>query len=168
MKSIEIVCTGLFFLYALSGCNEPSLDRIKEKIVKIETHTQNYEVVNKKTGAYGKYQILPRTGKYYAQKLDIPVSEWRKPENQDRIFEAILEDNIKQLKKHGFEINAFTVYGCHQQGARGFVTIMKDQNLTEKFDKKLRRNLPKVYHSVDPVDLRETWINYWKQKVEEV
>ncbi len=168
MKKYFTVCAGALLTIGMSGCGDPSLDEIKEKIVKVETRNASYTAVNKKTGAYGKYQILPSTGRFYAKKLNIPVSQWRTPENQERIFEALLQDNIEQLKKQGLDVDAFTVYGCHQQGASGFVCIMKNENLTKKFHIKLRRNLPPQYRNVDPNDLRKTWINYWKNKMEEV
>jgi len=85
-----MVCTGAFFIIGLSGCGDPSIDEIKEKIVKVETRNASYTAVNKKTGAYGKYQILPSTGKFYAKKLNIPISQWRTPENQERIVMSIL------------------------------------------------------------------------------
>jgi len=98
----------------------------------------------------------------------MPHSKWKKPENQDKIFIALLEDNIKNLKKEGFEIDAFTVYGCHQQGASGFASIMKNQNLSSKSYMRLRRNLPSKYRHVSKNELRQTWINYWKNKMKEV
>ena len=168
MRKYIVLLTGSLFTIILSGCGEPSLDKIKKKIVKVETPHGKYTTVNKSSGAYGKYQIMPKTATHYVRKLNIPHREWKKPENQDKIFTALLEDNIKNLKKEGFKIDAFTVYGCHQQGARGFTCIMKDKTLSNKLYMRLRRNLPKKYRNVGKNELRKTWIHYWKNRMIEV
>jgi len=168
MKKYLVLLVGSLFMIMLSGCGEPSLDKIKKKIVKVETPNGKYTTVNKSSGAYGKYQIMPKTAKHYTKKLKISHPEWKKPENQEKIFTALLEDNIKNLKKYGFKVDAFTVYGCHQQGARGFMCIMNDKNLSSKSYMRLRRNLPKKYRNVSKNELRKTWIYYWKNRMIEV
>ena len=168
MKKYLVLLAGSLFTIMLSGCGEPSLDTIKTKIVKVETPNGKYTTVNKSSGAYGKYQIMPKTAKHYTKKLNISHPKWKQPENQDKIFIALLEDNIKNLKKEGFKVDAFTVYGCHQQGARGFTCIMKDKNLSSKSYMRLRRNLPKKYRNVRKSELRQAWIHYWKNKMAEV
>lgn len=168
MRKYLILLTGSLLSIGLQGCgnnSEPSLDEIKKKIVKVETPKGKYTTVNKSSGAYGKYQIMPKTAKYYTKKLKIHRSEWKKPKNQDKIFTALLEDNIKNLKKYEFKVDAFTVYGCHQQGAYGFICIMKNQNLSSKSYMRLRRNLPSQYRNIGKNELRETWIDYWKNKM---
>lgn len=172
MRKYLILLTGSLLSIGLQGCGSksepspsPSLDQIKKKIVKVETPNGKYTTVNKVTGAYGKYQIMPNTAKHYTKKLNIPGSEWKKPKNQEKIFTALLEDNIQNLKKYQFKVDAFSVYGCHQQGANGFMCIMKNQNLSSESYKRLRRNLPIQYRSVDEHQLRETWINYWKNRM---
>ncbi|MEA3432945.1 MAG: transglycosylase SLT domain-containing protein, partial [Campylobacterota bacterium] len=92
-----LILTGSLLAIGLQGCGEPSLDKIKKKIVKVETPNGKYTTVNKSSGAYGKYQIMPKTAKHYTKKLKMPHSKWKKPENQDKIFIALLEDNIKNL-----------------------------------------------------------------------
>ncbi|MEN8726496.1 MAG: lytic transglycosylase, partial [Sulfurovum sp.] len=62
-------------------------------------------------------------------------------------------------------VDAFTVYGCHQQGANGFICIMKNKNLSSKSYMRLRRNLPSKYRNIRKNELRETWIDYWKNKM---
>lgn len=168
MRKYLIVLTGSLLVIVLSGCGEPSLDNIKQKIVKVETPNGKYTTVNKSSGAYGRYQIMPKTAKHYTKKLNISHPKWKKPVNQDKIFIALLEDNIKNLKKQGFEIDAFTVYGCHQQGATGFITIMNNENLSSKSHMRLRRNLPSKYRNIKKEHLRKTWIDYWKNKMKEV
>jgi len=149
----------------IQGCGDPSMTDIADKIVKVETPKGKYTTVNKKSGAYGRYQIMPKTAKHYAKKLNINHSHWKKPENQDKIFLALLSDNIKSLKENGMKVNAFTVYGCHQQGATGFKCIVNNEGMSAYSYEKLRRNLPKKYRYISNEKLRKAWINYWKNKM---
>jgi hypothetical protein len=107
---------------------------------------------------------MPGTAKAYAKKLHIPYSQWKKPRNQDRIFKAILNDNIRALKRSGIKISAFSIYGAHQQGAGGFKSIVKNKKLTKKLERNLRHNLPKKLRRVHRSKLKRTWMNYWKKK----
>ncbi len=165
LRKYLALLTGSLLSIGLQGCGEPSLDEIKDKIVKVETPNGKYTTVNKSSGAYGKYQIMPKTAKHYTRKLNIPHSQWKQPKNQDKIFIALLEDNIKNLKKNQFKIDAFTVYGCHQQGATGFMCIMNNQGLSSKSYMRLRRNLPRKYRNIGKNELRKMWINYWQIKM---
>ena len=156
---------GLGILIVMTGCSS-KMDTITKKIIKVETKNGSYHTVNRSSGAYGRYQIMPKTAKHYTKKLNIPHSQWKKPENQDKIYTAILMDNVNSLKKNGLDINAFNVYGCHQQGAYGFKCIMNNENMTEKSYKRLRRNIPSKYKYASNEQLRKIWINYWKNKMQ--
>jgi len=147
-----------------AGLKPETMRQIVKKVVKVESRTGNYHVKNKKSGAYGRYQIMPRTAKAYAKKLKIPYSKWKQPKNQDRIFEAIMADNIRSLKRNGLKVNAFSIYGTHQQGAGGFKAIMKNKKLSKKLERNLRRNLPKKLSRVPRHKLKLAWMNYWKKK----
>jgi hypothetical protein len=147
-----------------AGVSHKTMKQIIKKIVKVESTTGNYYAHNKKSGAYGRYQIIPSTAKAYAKKLHIPYSQWKKPRNQDKIFKAILNDNIKALKRSGIRVSAFSIYGAHQQGAGGFKAIIKNKKLTKKLERNLRRNLPGKLRRVHRSKLKRTWMNYWKKK----
>jgi len=147
-----------------AGVSHKTMEKIVKKLVKIESTTGNYHAHNKKSGAYGRYQIIPKTAKAYAKKLHIPYSQWKKPHNQDRIFQAILNDNIKALKRSGIKISAFSIYGAHQQGAGGFNAIVKNKKLTKQLERNLRHNLPKKLRRVHRSKLKRTWMKYWKKK----
>jgi hypothetical protein len=161
-SGLSASCTKLA---KIAGMKENKLEKIVSKLVKIESTTGKYTVKNKSSGAYGRYQIMPSTARYYAKKLDIPHHLWKKPYNQDKIFRAIMKDNIKSLKRNGHEVSAFSLYATHQQGAGGFNAIMKGKKLTRKLEKNLRLNLPTKLRKVKRSELRITWINYWKQKL---
>lgn len=141
------------------------MDPIVEKIVEVETPNGDYTAMNKITGAYGRYQIKPDTAKYYSKKLDIDYSRWKEPDNQDKIFRALLSDNIRCLQTNGHKINAFTVYGAHQQGATGFDNIMKNRKLSDTTYARLRRNIPAEYRCCTDEELCKVWVRYWKKKL---
>jgi hypothetical protein len=155
-------------VFLMQGCvfdTQPDMDDIVQKIVKVETANADYTAVNPKTGAYGKYQIKPSVAKYYTQKLGIPYANWKTPHNQDKIFRALLADNIRCLRSNGHEINAFTVYGAHQQGATGFDNIVKNRPLSDETYARLRRNVPAEYRDCEDSELCNVWVCYWKKKL---
>jgi hypothetical protein len=147
-----------------AGLSHKTMKEIIKKVVKIETTTGNYHTKNRKSGAYGRYQIMPRTAKAYSKKLKIPTSKWKTPHNQDKIFKAILSDNIRSLKRNGIKISAFSIYGTHQQGAGGFNAIINGKKLTKNLERNLRHNLPKKLRSIHKKNLKSTWMKYWKKK----
>ena len=147
-----------------AGVSHKTMKEIVKKMVKHESTTGNYHTENRKSGAYGRYQIMPRTAKAYSKKLKISHSTWKKPHNQDKIFKAILGDNIRSLKRNGIKISAFSIYGTHQQGAGGFNAIMKGKRLSKSLERNLRHNLPKKLSRTSKANLKRTWMNYWKKK----
>ena len=163
-KYMNLIAITLISI-VIQGCGEPSMTDISEKIVKVETPKGKYTTVNKSSGAYGRYQIMPKTAKHYTRKLKMNHSKWKQPKNQDKIFLALLSDNVKSLKDNGIKVNAFTVYGCHQQGATGFKSIVNNKEMSAYSYTKLRRNLPEKYRYISNEKLRKTWINYWKNKM---
>jgi len=148
-----------------AGVSDEKMKKIVKKIVKHESTTGNYKTRNRKSGAYGRYQIMKKTAKQYAKRLKIPYNKWKRPTNQDKIFKAILKDNINSLKKNGIAINAFSIYGTHQQGAGGFNAIVKNKKLTKKLERNIRHNLPKKLRHTSRKNLKKTWMKYWKHKM---
>ena len=147
-----------------AGLSHKTMQEIVKKVVKYESTTGSYHTKNRRSGAYGRYQIMPKTAKAYTKKLKIPHSTWKKPRNQDKIFKAILKDNIRSLKRNGIKVSAFSIYGTHQQGAGGFNAIMKNKRLTKTLERNLRHNLPKKLRSTPRASLKNTWKRYWKKK----
>ena len=86
LKLFVLIFISFLFIQGCSSKTEPNMDHIVNKIVEVETPNGNYTAVNKKTGAYGRYQITPNTAKYYSKKLDINYNSWKEPDNQDKIF----------------------------------------------------------------------------------
>jgi len=152
-------------LAKIAGMSQNNFEIIVERLIEIETTSGKYNVLNHRSGAYGRYQIIPSTAEFYAEKLGIPKKLWKKPYNQDKIFRAIMNDNIKSLKKNGYIISAFSIYAAHQQGVSGFNAIMKNKPLSRTMERNLRANLPSVLRKVRKSELRVTWIKYWKNKL---
>ena len=147
-----------------AGLSTYKMKKIVKKVVKTESTNGSYHAKNRKSGAYGRYQIMPKTAKFYAKKLHIPLSRWKEAKNQDRIFKAMLRDNIRSLKRNNIKINAFTIYGIHQQGPSGFKAIMKNKKLTKSLERNIRQNLPKKLRLTSRSNLRNTWMRYWKKR----
>ncbi len=147
-----------------AGIHHKTMKKIVKKMVRVESTNGSYHAKNKRSGAYGRYQIVPRTAKYYSKKLGIPYSKWKRPANQDKIFQKILSDNIHSLKRNHIKVNAFTIYGIHQQGPSGFKAIVKNKKLTKSLEKNIRGNLPRSLRKVHRNKLRVTWMRYWKKK----
>lgn len=147
-----------------AGLSHKKMNEIVKKVVKYESTTGHYHTKNRRSGAYGRYQIMPKTARAYTKKLKIPHSKWKKPQNQDKIFKAILSDNIRSLKRNRLKISAFSIYGTHQQGAGGFNAIMKSKNLSKRLERNLRQNLPKRLKRTSRANLKNTWKRYWKKK----
>lgn len=77
MRKYLVHSTEVLLSLGLQGYGDPSLDEIKDKIVKVEIPNVKYTTVNKTSGAYSKYQIMPRTAKHYTSRLKIPHSQWK-------------------------------------------------------------------------------------------
>ena len=148
-----------------AGVSHAKMDKIVKSLVNIETTTGKYTVKNNRSGAYGRYQVMPKTAKFYSKKLKIPLTQWKKPRNQEKIFKAIMTDNIKSLKRNGHKVSAFSIYASHQQGASGFNSIMKSKKLSRKLEKNLRQNLPSNLKHTARLKLKRTWIKYWKKRL---
>jgi hypothetical protein len=155
-------------LAKLAGISTYKMSKIIHKLIKIETSTGKYDEINPYSGAYGRYQIMPQTAKRYAKKLSIPINKWKIEKNQDKIFQAMLKDNIVGLKKQKYKITLFALYGTHQQGLSGFFKITKNRKLTKYIERNMRKNLPKKYNNINRNILRIVWIMYWKKKLNKV
>ena len=179
IKTLRATAYGLFFTFFITattaeasyaklakdaGLSHKSMKEIVKKVVKYESTTGSYHTKNRRSGAYGRYQIMPKTAKAYTKKLKIPHSTWKRPHNQDKIFKAILRDNIRSLKRNGIKVSAFSIYGTHQQGAGGFNAIMKNKKLSKNLERNLRHNLPKKYKHISRANLKNAWKRYWKKK----
>lgn len=69
---------------AAKSSGSVSLETFMAAIARTESGGR-YEARNSKTGAYGKYQILPSNWSNWAQKAGLPANAKPTPENQDKV-----------------------------------------------------------------------------------
>ncbi len=94
-----------------------------------------WDALNKGSGAYGRFQFMPKTEKSYAKKLGISIEEARTPAGQMAMVSAFTNDNRKGLQRAGFEPTQKNLYMAHQQGLGGAIKMLnggqaKSINLT--------------------------------------
>jgi len=111
-----------------------------DKMSKIESNG-DYNAVNKSSGAYGKWQIMPKTMKSYANKLGISMDEARTPQGQDAVIKKFTDDNARALRRAGLPVNDKTLYLAHQQGAGGAINLLKG-NYDSVSDRNVNSNNP--------------------------
>jgi len=155
------------------------------QLVEIESGGQNYEALNKDSGAYGRYQFIPSTGYQYAKKVGYTggndpeaLKEFMTPEKQDEMFVALTKDNIKALEKKGLPVNTFTLYAAHQQGVSGAEKIIKGEakdmsssifrNMVSNlgYSNEEERAILDMFDNKDVVALmQEQWVSKWSKKL---
>lgn len=87
-------------------------------------------------GAKGLYQFVPGTAKDYGirgSELNI--------EANTRAYVELLQDNAKQLKKFGIEINGANLYLAHQMGAEGLRQIRSEASGSGRMSAEVRSNM---------------------------
>ena len=126
------------------------------RIAGIES-SDNYGALNKGSGAYGKFQIMPETQKEWAGKLGMTIKEARTPAGQERVIRGITSQNARTLEKAGMPVNDFTLYMLHQQGATGGMNMLKG-DFSKVKDINIASNLPGG-------GSKEDFMAYWSNKL---
>lgn len=131
--------------------------------------TASYTIENAEgSGAYGRYQFMPKTAERYATQLGIPMDQWKVPANQDKMFDAMTADNIKNLQDNYIPVNNQTVYGTHQQGAGGFRKVW--YNKMDGRRDNLISNLPKdqraALANATDAEVRDAWMSKYMSEQE--
>ena len=133
--------TGNTFTEVASGSIHPDnpqyptsvkLENFKKKVKDVESSGGKYDAKNEGSGAYGAYQFIPSTAKWVAKELGIPYKEWKKPENQDKMFKWYTEHNKKGLEKAGIPVTEETLWWAHNQGLEGAKKLYRGQKLKKK------------------------------------
>lgn len=149
-----------------AGIPTEKMDKIMDKLIEIESTGKGYTAQNPKSSAYGKYQFIEKTARELAGKLGIPFNEWKKPENQERMFQEFTRQNIRGLKQAGLEPNAFNIYGAHQQGVAGLKDILS--NDPARYSKRagnMIKNLGSDYkEGMTLKQIREKWLSKYTKK----
>ena len=143
----------------------PVEDTIR-KLVELESGG-DYNATNPRNpDVYGKYQFTKSNAKDLAKRLGIPYSQWKQPENQDKMYKLFAEDQVKDMRKRDIANTPLNKYLAHQQGVAGLAKLLNpDSKLTSKDIRKLRDQLPDKLRYSTPVNkLREVWYSHYKNK----
>ena len=72
---------------SIAASDPPQLDRFMHAVAQVESHG-NHTAVNAKSGAYGKYQIMPDNWRSWARRYLHNVNAKPTPANQERVARA--------------------------------------------------------------------------------
>jgi len=79
-------------------------------------------------GALGKYQFLPNTLRSAMKTAGLDESKPFSAENQDKLFEALKQDNAKLLKAEGVPVTDSNLYLAHAVGAGKVPDLLNPAN----------------------------------------
>lgn len=100
---------------------------IKDYIAKIESRgsTNPYLAKNSKSGAEGKYQILPSNYQELSDNLGIPIKDLRRPENQEKVMDYLIGEYQATLEKWNLPVNKENMFVLHNLGQTGGVRVLR-------------------------------------------
>lgn len=128
-----------------------------DKIVAIESGG-SYTAENPTSGAFGKYQFIPSTMNFYADKLGMTDEEARTPQGQERMFEAFTMDNVRGLEQSGIPVNTVTTYLAHQQGLGGARQIVAG-DISPGVRRNILSNIPADYADKPDEEVIQGWFD---------
>ena len=98
------------------------------------------------SSAYGRYQIMPSTGKWVASRIGIDPGSWDVPENQDKVMVQLNKDYSNRLRDLNIDDTEKNRYAVHQLGGaragRYFNNTLTDKDYGVMYD-----NLPQNMRS---------------------
>lgn len=107
------------------------------------------------SSAYGRYQIMPSTGKEMAGKLGLKGS-WDLPENQDKVMDGLDKQYASVLTRLKQPVTQKTKYAVHQLG-RARAARYFNGNLTDRDVSVMNDNLPEKLKSNDKNTVLANW-----------
>ncbi len=149
-----------------------TIDRGFLKVIDVieNKNTGNYAIKGERSKAYGRYQFMPRTARGYAAKCGIYFDEWKKPVNQDKMFQRFTEDNMNYIRKQSIEVNVFTMWIAHNLGPGAVKWMMTGQGKIPWGDplKVLNNNLPKNLQATSYLTARNNWLDHYDDKIKKI
>lgn len=107
------------------------------------------------SSAYGRYQIMPSTGKEMAERLGLKGS-WDLPENQDRVMDGLDKQYASVLTRLKQPVTEKKKYAVHQLG-RARAARYFNGSLTDKDISVMNDNLPAKLKSNDRATVLANW-----------
>jgi len=125
-------------------------------ITKYEGRDNNYTTKNKAgSSAYGKYQFMPKTAKYFAKKAGIP-GKWTLPANQEKIMKYADDYYGDLLVRKEIVNTPKNRYFVHQLGEGRAPRYFK-KTLTDYDYKVMNENLPKGQKGKTHKEIYDNW-----------
>ena len=116
-----------------------------------------YSAVNTSTGAFGRYQFIPKYAKPYADKLGVTVDDLKaNPNLQDKAAALKLNDLKRELSSYNIPLTKQNMYLGWQQGAKGLSNLLQGKANYNALD----LNLPKGIDRTAPA-----FLNYWYDRL---
>lgn len=134
------------------------LDIYLEKLAHHESRgAKDPYTAGNKSGAYGKYQVLPSTLKEAAKQMGITIKYGNTPEGQEKVIRHLTNNNLKAMKRHGLPETYLGAWAYHNQGTTGGRRIMKYEG--KPSTRNMRSNLPSHVATTSP-----EYLQYWASK----
>lgn len=122
-----------------------------------ETANKDYTAVNKESGAYGRYQFIPKTMKSLADRLGMTMEEAKTPAGQDKLNEEFMKDKTATLEDNDIEVTPENMYALHQMGEPVGVDYLKG-DINSSVLKAMKAQFPSKNFKSDQ-ELIDTWEN---------
>ena len=108
---------------------------------KLSYHESRHsDTAQNKSGAYGRFQIMPGTQKEAAGELGITVDQARSPVGQKQVIKHITDKSVRALKNAGFPVTDQNLWTLHNQGRTGGLRILMNKDNISR--KNIAANLP--------------------------
>lgn len=118
----------------------------------------DYTARNKKSSAFGKYQVVKGTLVEKAKELGISTKEARTPEGQEMVMHSLLSDYKSRLKEFDLPITKENMFVLHNLGQTGGVRVLRGTYTGEDI-KAMRANVASDERSLPPKELVKAYTN---------
>lgn len=118
----------------------------------------DYNARNKKSSAFGKYQVVKGTLVEKAKDLGISVKEARTPEGQEMVMHSLLGDYKNRLKEFDLPVTKENMFVLHNLGQTGGVRVLRGTYTGEDI-KAMRANVSSDERSLPPKELVKAYTN---------
>lgn len=112
----------------------------------------DYNARNKKSSAFGKYQVIKSTLAEKAKDLSISIKEARTPEGQEMVMHSLLSDYKSRLKEFDLPVTKENMFVLHNLGQTGGVRVLRGTYTGEDIGA-MRANVSSEERKLPPKEL---------------